>query len=227
MASYPTQWTTISQANSFHPHLITNIDLTDDSFLMSLLPESPEQWSCSLDVIYTLPPSVFVDRYQLNDTLGRSFFVHGLDDLESPLEHVDHQDTWVIVRPSPNIQIDLPVHLRYQAPDRSLTHRLIHIQQPRVGWSCHHGNKKPTLDQTFDFFFSRSQSLTWIQLPSNSSSHDISLQVPVGNTTDAFLVQWGTFFTILLGTAWILHATLFAVKKHRRHEAKGKRRKSE
>jgi hypothetical protein len=168
---------------------------------------------------------VFVDRYQLNDTLP-SFVVHGGEDLEAPLEHVDPQGTWLAVRPhAGQATIDLPLHLRYQAPDALLTHRPIVMPAPTLGWSCQAAATPPLLQTTLTFHTSHHSAMTWI--PLNADDDVLELTVPVGNTKDATIVQWGTLAIIVLGTAWIIHAFAHAVRKHRRHLAKGKRRKSE
>lgn len=213
--------TTISHLHSLHPHLITTLAINAAS-------SPPSELTCALDIIYRLPPSVFVDRYQLNDTLPQ-FAVEGGEDLEAPLEHVDPQGTWLAVRlRDGQAMIDLPVHLRYQAPDALLTHRPIVVPAPKLGWSCQTAAMPPVLQTTLAFHSTTDHhpAMTWIPL-SGSSDSVLELTVPVGNTKDATIVQWGTLAIIVLGTGWILQAFGHAVRKHRRHLAKGKRRKSE
>ncbi|KAI8329388.1 hypothetical protein BC941DRAFT_443033 [Chlamydoabsidia padenii] len=130
----------------------------------------------------------------------------------------------MIIRPSSSSRsVDLPVHLRYQVADPQLTHRSISVPSPKVGWSCQ-SQHPPSLLSALHHH-SKTPHLTWI--PLSSAPHTLLLTVPVGNTKDAAIVQWGTLVMIVLGTAWILHAIGYAIRKHRRHLVKGKRRKSE
>ncbi|ORZ22089.1 PIG-X protein, partial [Absidia repens] len=295
MTTKTTTTTTVSLRDSFHPHLVTTIHIDGetslfDSALMTSSSAS-QAWQCALDIRYHLPPSVFVDRYQLNDTLlNTPFIVQGSHDLEAPLEHVGSQEeTWMIVRgreeemdasttiqqrsppyPMKDLIVDIPLHLRYQAPDDTLTHRTITIPWPQVGWLCQQTDphsraptaaSPPSLYSSLHHFSNKATHLNllqdttafvWIPIPPSQQQQmtdaadaaaapidvtsqpatppppppHVTLKVPVGKTTDAWIVQWGTILVIVLSSCWILNAIAVAVQKHRRHEAKGKRRKS-
>ncbi|CAO3595715.1 unnamed protein product [Absidia cylindrospora] len=161
-----------------------------------------------------------------------------------------------------DLVVDIPLHLRYQAPDDTLTHRTITIPWPQAGWLCQQtdmaATSPPSLHSSLHHFSNKATHLdllqdttgfVWIPIPPPSQQitdaaavttppidvtsqpspppPQLLLKVPVGNTNDAWIVQWGTILVIILGSCWILNAIAVAVQKHRRHEAKGKRRKSE
>ncbi|KAI9316705.1 PIG-X [Dichotomocladium elegans] len=119
----------IEGSESLHPHIVSHLS-----------PSSPPRGDCSLDIIYELPASVFVDPNQLNDLLAaHQHWVFGETDLEAPLEHVQEpRGSVVIVRQLSgfDVALDLPIHLRYQRPSYTDTHRPIEIAMPRVGWTC-------------------------------------------------------------------------------------------
>ncbi|KAI8063920.1 PIG-X [Gongronella butleri] len=227
--------------DSLHPHLVTRVltSLSSSSFASESLPSG-----CTWDLVFRLPPSVFADQYQLQDTLGAhySVYVHGFQNLELPLEHVPPQDTFVVLRPrqqavagasdTPNDHddttttttttiIDLPLHLRYQKPDHQLKHRAIQVPRPQWLSVCPEDDEKMR-------FPPLAASLARIN---HETSHDagatLKLRVPVGDLNDQPLVRAGTTAAILLVTLWILWALVRAIRKHQRIEAKGKRRKSE
>ncbi|CAO3640088.1 unnamed protein product [Cunninghamella blakesleeana] len=260
--------THFSLAKGLHPrlnttiyHSINNNDKKDKIELITipLSPPSPYTIStCALDIIYTLPPSMFVDRYQLRNLYQDiDYFIDDGDaNLEKPLEEIPHRDSYIIIRNQATSE--LITHLRYQQPDHQFTHRIIQLDLPKVGWICysnpsphHDQNEKelkmklsyPTLKESFSFYLNNMNDhhhhhqFKWIPILSSSSSNlnqitnvsssSLQIHVPVGNLNDVMIVQWGTMITLLFGTLWILWSINTAVKKHRRHEAKGKRRKSE
>ncbi|KAI9302982.1 PIG-X [Cunninghamella echinulata] len=230
-----------------------------------LSPPSPYTIAtCALDIVYTLPPSLFVDRYQLRDLYHDIDFLidDGDADLEAPLELVpSDQASTIIIRNQ--VTTELMTHLRYQRPDLEQTHRIIDVPLPKVGWLCQNVHKSsspsplsptlspPTLKEALSFYLNNyphpnnnnnnnqnnNNDWTWLPILSSSnmdhhqqdptSSSSLQIQLPVGNLNDVMIVQWGTIVSIILGTLWILWSVAAAVKKHRRHEAKGKRRKSE
>jgi len=196
------------QANSLHPKIATFVDLKETI-------NNTE--SCQLDIVYVLPPSVFVDPYQLKDlqeTLGKAT-VFGEHDLELPLEKIkETRGSIVFLRQShirPKWQFELPLHLRYQQPSIHTDHQSIIIDSPYAGWTC--GDNNP-----FD-------SATFTRLSNEPAT--LQLTVPIGKVQDASIVTYGTFGTVVLCTCWIIYSVVLSIKKRRKTEAKGKRRKSE
>ncbi|ORX45874.1 hypothetical protein DM01DRAFT_1339833 [Hesseltinella vesiculosa] len=211
-------------AEGLHPHLITNVLTSAAAPSTSALDDTEDEQGCQWDIVYQLPPSLFVDRYQLQDTLGSKYaiVVHGFQNLELPLEHVPPKDTFVILRPlvaTTNATIDLPLHKRYQQPDGSLHHRAIHLPLPQVFSICpdHHTLRLPPIHA----------SLSLLPAPDTAQPSTMKLAVPVGDLNDQFAVQWGTTLTIAFVSLWIFWSVLQAIRKQKRIDAKGKRRKSE
>lgn len=213
------------QANSLHPKIATTVQLDDKDTIRP---------GCHLDVVYVLPASVFVDPYQLQDleaSLGKATVI-GEHDLELPLEKIkETRGSIVILRQQPknvqSFQLELPFHLRYQHPLLEKDSQTITIEAPFAGWTC--GSSEPPISNqysllsdlvgqaTSDASFTK---LTYVQTP-------LELSVPIGKVQDAQLVTYGTFGAVVFCTLWIIRSVLLSIKKRRRSEVKGKRRKSE
>lgn len=214
---------TLENANSLHPHIITTV-IAPPPF--SSLPSN----ECWLDIVYELPASVFVDPNQLHDLADfRNARVFGETDLEAPLEHVrEPRGSLVIVRRKNRddrrtFKLDLPIHLRYQHPSYNATHRSIRIPPPKAGVTCGFG--LPAIQHPLLPRYAAVASFTPFNV--TTQEYDLELAVPVGRQEDATLVQIGTFVTVLACSAWIIWAILQSIKKTKRREAKGKRRKSQ
>lgn len=204
----------LEAANSLHPKIKTTIHIH-------------EKTNCSLDLVYILPASVFVDPYQLKDLtqlIGQST-VFGEHDLELPLEKVkESRGSIVFLRQaqiSPLMQVTLPLHLRYQQPSKDNHQQSITIQAPWAGWTCD-SSPWPSIDH--ELIPSQPSSI-FKRIPNDPKP--LVLSVPVGKIQDTSLVTFGTFISVVLCTLWIIYAVYLSVQKRRRLEAKGKRRKSE
>ncbi|KAI8370611.1 PIG-X [Radiomyces spectabilis] len=216
----------LSKANSLHPHIISHLTVE----------APPNNDNCALDIIYELPPSVFVDVNQLADfaSLIGNATVFGETDLEAPLEHVkDKRGSVVILRQpftrEPKRVIDVPLHLRYQQPSLTETQRPIEIPLPVAGWTCHKLGQSapyPPLDAKYSLVqaIDRNAYFTAIDPPTDGV---LQLGVPVGDVKDRSFVEVGTLSCVVLCTVWILVAVYKSLAKRNRIEAKGKRRKSE
>ncbi|KAF1801216.1 PIG-X [Mucor lusitanicus] len=217
------------QASSLHPKIATFIDLKETI-------NNTE--SCQLDIVYVLPPSVFVDPYQLNDlqeNLGIAT-VFGEHDLELPLEKIkETRGSIVFLRQShirPTWQIELPLHLRYQQPSIHTDHQPITIESPYAGWTCggdinDSPQPWPPLAHQYSLLppHPSSDSASFIKLSNEPAT--LQLTVPIGKVQDASIVTYGTFGAVVLCTCWIIYSVVLSIKKRRKTEAKGKRRKSE
>ncbi|KAI8987781.1 PIG-X [Mycotypha africana] len=198
---------------------------------------------CHLDIVYVLPPSVFVDPYQLRDlvsTIGTATVI-GEHDLELPLEKIkDERGSIVFLRQhhvKPAIHLELPLHLRYQQPSNNKESQSITIQAPYAGWTCGGDSNEssyPTplrekyslladLPLTAATTTARFTALT----NSVSSTPPLELYVPVGRGKDRSLVFIGTFLIVVLCTLWIIRSVVASLRKRKRLDAKGKRRRSE
>ncbi|CAO3636406.1 unnamed protein product [Cunninghamella echinulata] len=170
-----------------------------------LSPPSPYTIAtCALDIIYTLPPSLF--RPDLEQT-------HRIIDI--PLPKVGWLCQNINKSPSSSSPLSPP----------TLKEALSFYLNSHPHQNNNNNNQSNNKDWTWISILSSSNMDHHQQDLTSSSS--LQIQLPVGNLNDVMIVQWGTIVSILLGTLWILWSVMAAVKKHRRHEAKGKRRKSE
>jgi hypothetical protein len=211
----------LEQEHSLHPKIVTHISIEETS---------PKE-DCHLDVVYVLPPSVFVDPYQLQDlesVIGKST-IFGEHDLELPLEKIkETRGSVVFLRQNktiPTYHFEVPLHLRYQQPSLEKNSQSITIQAPYAGWTC--GNYKyPPLSNLYPLITSNLQDESAFKQLSNDPT-PLTLSVPVGKVQDASIVTYGTFGAVLFCTIWITRSVFTAIKKRRRTEVKGKRRKSD
>ncbi|KAL0082162.1 PIG-X [Phycomyces blakesleeanus] len=206
---------TPTAASSLHPHLHTSLTI-----------EQP-QTNCYFDLLYELPPSVFVDPNQLT-SLYRQVAVYGETDLEAPLEHVQEKRGSVVHLRFSSLpsEVDLPLHLRYQSPSIYSSYRPITIPRPLAGWTCTNSpGFPPLLTNTLTLLPHNTSYATFDPIPQENSK--LTLQVPVGRVGDMSIVEIGTLGCVTLGTLWIMVALWASIIKRRRYEAKGKRRKSE
>jgi hypothetical protein len=212
------------QASSLHPKIKTTVELKNEDIAAP---------NCHLDVVYVLPASVFVDPYQLQDLeplLGKATVI-GEHDLELPLEKIkETRGSIVFLRqqqPLPSFQLELPIHLRYQHPLLEKDSQTIVIEPPFAGWTC--GSNKPPLSSEYPLLLD-AIGQDPIDTAFTKLSYDpkpLQLSVPVGKVEDAPLVTYGTFFAVVFCTLWITRSVFLSIKKRRRSEVKGKRRKSE
>ena len=97
---------------------------------------------CSAFMLYTLPPSIIVDRYELADR-NITFELWGESNLELPVFAVDQSDVTLLLSAmsaEPQLQevvVDVPVHVRYGPPlSRDTHYQSIEIHPPMCFWAC-------------------------------------------------------------------------------------------
>ncbi|KDQ11743.1 hypothetical protein BOTBODRAFT_177121 [Botryobasidium botryosum FD-172 SS1] len=112
-------------AHPFHLKTITTLSLPAE-------PQSPSP-ACSLHLLFQLPPSIFIDPYELEeleDHYGRlRYRVWGETDLEKPVSAVDSRGSVLLVDVGADIlgnahkkggggelQVEVPMHVRYLSP---------------------------------------------------------------------------------------------------------------
>ncbi|KAI9247507.1 PIG-X [Phascolomyces articulosus] len=233
-------------AGNLHPHIITKLESIPPSQQHPSEEESSS--NCSLDIVYQLPASVFVDPNQIPNNI----YVFGETDLEAPLEHVkEPRGSTIIIRQKQwhHEDIDLPIHLRYQRPSSFEMYRSIVIPKPRAGWFClknsiaksslnnvkknYLGSLLPPLQDTLiPTHRMNPDMVTFQEIPivtqgAGEGKDYMELHVPVGRTQEADMVQMGTMVAVVACTLWIILATWKSITKRRRYDAKGKRRRSE
>jgi hypothetical protein len=102
--------------HGFHPIATTAIEV----------PAAFEQ--CAVHLVYTLPPLVFVDKYELaNHDQSYSFQFWGVSDLEHPVFAVEQSDSILLVNVKKGAQVSVPLHLRCGTPGAG-------FEETRLGW---------------------------------------------------------------------------------------------
>ena len=72
---------------------------------------------CAVHLVYTLPPLVFVDKYELaNHHESYSFQFWGTSNLEHPVFAVEQSDSILLVNVKGGSRVSVPLHLRCGTP---------------------------------------------------------------------------------------------------------------
>ncbi|KAG0167671.1 protease B nonderepressible form, partial [Apophysomyces sp. BC1021] len=208
MSNENTISSTLVAKDSLHPVIRSNLSFN------TTFPRT----QCALDVIYELPPSVFVDPNQLADRksmLGQATIL-GETDLEVPLESVkDSRGSIVVLREPSTYPVDLPIHLRYQKPSNT-PYRDIVIKPPVAGWTC---LSTPTLHQRIPLpplpeKWLRTTPAMFESFHSTDAA-DLQLKVPVGNEQEINMIEIGTTICVILCTLWVSVSVWKAVTRRR------------
>lgn len=102
--------------HGFHPIATTAIEV----------PAGFEQ--CAVHLVYTLPPLVFVDKYELaNHDQSYSFQFWGVSNLEHPVFAVEQSDSILLLNVKRGAQVSVPLHLRCGRPGAG-------FEETRLGW---------------------------------------------------------------------------------------------
>jgi len=187
----------LTSSRGFHTSYKTRITVAQPSLL-----------DCSLHLLYTLPPHVFVDPYELVHYQHSYTFSHwGTSNLELPAAVVDREGSVVLLNltllttemdDALNIDIEVPLHARYGEP-ALLGYYTVGIPHPVVFSACPlsysgHSQPLPSMPTPLSSLFDSSHVFT--SLPENSSAE--SIRIPVGNYGDLLTVEIGTSLIILL-----------------------------
>lgn len=164
---------------------------------------------CSLFLLLTLPPLVFVDPYELANYKDSYTFRHaGPSNLELPVSAIGPSNSHVFVNVSRRAvkegSLQIPLHLRYgeasidgfQTVDVSVPEGYV-ICEGRAHDAGSH------IPEEFITFFR--QSNVSRLLPSLASDSVFHIQAPVGRPEDAPQVELGTAVTILLCFIYLIH----------------------
>ncbi|KAF3094315.1 protease B nonderepressible form [Orbilia oligospora] len=208
---------------------------------------------CTLNAYFTIPQPFFVDPYQLEDEkLMKSYginkikVVEGETDLEAPewamskwgalvlaeLDVAQYLSTWEKKR-SP-MEFTLPLHLRYMPTHPEKHSETATLPWPMVFWACpsEQWNKMSTnpfdrrmlgYDEYFPdetYFYHLTPKLI------NSTLSRSSLEVPILNSVDSQLIEWGTMGVIVVGLLWVFGTILISffgasgkkVEEHQKRE---------
>lgn len=197
-----------------------------------------EDADCALHAYFTLPKTIFPDRYQLSDDLFlRSKNLTALRYASSPIDleaPAYATETWgsnlllELAPPTGEKEADVsgewtaevPLHLRYLAPD-SDGYAEIEVPYPAVFWACpaeegtkFSNNPFDRVHLGYDALFGP-QTAFWHVEPRAAGDGDGSgrlmspIRVPVLDKDDALWVRAGTAAAVVVGFAWVLW-TLFS-----------------
>ncbi|KAI9721459.1 MAG: hypothetical protein M1812_002221 [Candelaria pacifica] len=181
----------------------------------------PTQGSCALHAYLTLPSYVFIDKYQLSDSLFLASknlkairSISGETDLEAPDWAVQKWGSNLLVELSPPSEIkagweaDIPLHLRYLPPaSGGITE--VHVPWPVVFWACRaeeglkmNVNPFDRVNLGYDGLFGP-RTMFYHVSPAPGSNCMEKLQVPVMDSLRTQYVEVGTSTVIVMGFVWI------------------------
>ncbi|KAG8922646.1 hypothetical protein FRC02_011721 [Tulasnella sp. 418] len=191
----------LSVANGSHPKTVTKISA------------SPPHSSCTLHLLFTLPPLVIFDTFEF--TLQHN--VYGDVDLELPVHAVGNQGSRFLLIKASNKgefhEVEVPLHIRYPMPASGGGFENFRVDWPQVFWACNKHDVDQIEPKTLDlssypapFNSPFDQRLyTMIPIPPHSTiSGSYELSAPKGNLTDLSFVQQVTAMTMWASLIYIL-----------------------
>ncbi|KAF9239652.1 PIG-X [Melanogaster broomeanus] len=193
----------------FHSTLVTKIGL-----------DSPAP-DCSVFALYTFPPSIIIDRYELIDR-RLSFEFWGESNLELPVFAVNQTSNSILLlnatstdSRSKDVSVNIPIHARYGVPIvGQLTRCSIEIAPPICFWACPSSGSSNVTPESMPPTFSSERPIahsTMLQASSRflvsapSSHHPTLLEVPVASLDDLSRVETGTATIILVAFLWLVY----------------------
>ncbi|KAI6126243.1 PIG-X [Pisolithus croceorrhizus] len=190
----------VSPARGFHSTLSARITLHD------------EDHTCSVFVLYALPPSVIVDRHELVDH-GIEFELWGESNLELPVFAVSQTNTSLLLSARPlvphlnEVLVEVPIHARYGVPLRgSMPRQLIEIPPPTCIRACPQSRTSYSLPcvpaDPIHFLVSQFHAVPAAKL-----------DVPVGSLDDLPLVEAGTVVVVLAAFLWLVYRSWMCSSK--------------
>ncbi|KAI5459952.1 PIG-X [Mariannaea sp. PMI_226] len=206
--------------------------------------DNVDNTQCSPYAYFTLPKTIFADRYQLTDDLFlasknlTAFRFTSLPvDLEAPAYTTDTWGSRILLELAPPKSEDdeqwtaeIPLHLRYLEPS-STGETKVEIPYPAVFWACPSDADKLTnpfdrenlgYDELFD-----SNTEFWHVTPRAESGNRLmsTVTVPVLNDQRAEWIGLGTSAAVILGFAWVLWKLIGATMKSGGPDQESKKKK--
>ncbi|ODQ63481.1 PIG-X-domain-containing protein [Nadsonia fulvescens var. elongata DSM 6958] len=159
-------------------------------------PLNPEHAECSIFAKYTIPKSLFLDKYQLadldrstsaKDATGKLVALWGESDLEAPVWNVEGWGSEALVQifdpkepnnPNPlsftpntksKFEFVFPLHSRYEVPLMNITVHDEQIAWPLLFWACEKKNYNPA-DELTDMKFHQESAKKIMSSPFYRSS---------------------------------------------------------
>ncbi|PWW76670.1 PIG-X-domain-containing protein [Tuber magnatum] len=196
-------------------------------------PPSSYDNECTLNAYFTLPVTLFIDKYQLSsdnqqllDSLNikRVKAISGETDLEAPVWTREKWGSRVLVevdtkKGENGIELELPLHLRYLEPQYNDTTRKVDFAWPSVFWACRSEQWKKMAVSPFDrlhlgwedLFPERVMYYHLSPTPHERSEGTWgSIDVPVLGLENAKMIKIGTVAAVGLGFLWVLFKIFLA-----------------
>ncbi|KAH7349903.1 PIG-X [Plectosphaerella cucumerina] len=200
--------------------------------------------SCAIHAHFTLPKTIFADRYQLSDDLFLASknltalrYSSSPVDLEAPAYATTVWGSNVLLRLAPPAAgekdapwtAEVPLHLRYLEPNPE-GYAAVDVPYPAVFWACDapagvrlENNPFDRSSLGYDALFDP-QTVFWHVEPRPAVGDRVTsrVQVPVLASGDASWVRAGTAAAVLLGFGWVVGTLLRAYLKtgHGKTQAK-------
>ncbi|KAG5440534.1 hypothetical protein PCK2_000359, partial [Pneumocystis canis] len=226
--NHSTIYSDILSPAGFHPKIRSKITIHESY-----------KRNCSLYMLYYLPKSVFVDKYQLEnlvqfntDNIKKVHFIWGETNLEAPIWQVKKWGSILLLEvsndPKDLFFINLPLHLRYHPPKQD-TYDISYLPYPTAFYSCksvgdtmiEHSPFLSSWD-LFHQYFSENTTFHFLHY----SNHDsfMTIYIPVVNSNHILLVQLGTCSIILTCFIYISFKIIFSIINIRKFKYKKKER---
>ncbi|KAJ7623627.1 PIG-X [Roridomyces roridus] len=201
----------ILQPQSFHPVFETSI--TADGFD-----------NCSLNLLYTLPPIVFIDAYELANRADAYTFQYAgppsSSNLELPVAAVAKEDASVLLSTpwatsDSSRVVELPFHVRYgPATDDEQTFVETPLSWPDVFFACPSGSDTsalPPMPASLSAPFA-SMSIFPVHPPPDAVPEEI-IRTPVGTTADVARVELGTAVVVIASFFFLVRVARRTVRR--------------
>ncbi|KAN0014636.1 hypothetical protein ACTFIU_000954 [Dictyostelium citrinum] len=207
----------VVKKSGFHRELVTNVTLK--SPLKETVPRV-----CKLMVMENLDQGIFVDRYEVDEIErfgGPKVVIYQLIDLEKPSTSSTQNFVSIIKQfnttgsATQEIQVTLPIHLRYQNPlfsenGDSNTFRQSIISSPQIYVSCEPTNSVLNNNKNSNDNWNL---ITNYNLLDGDNTKSISINVPVGQLNDNESVKLYTLLVTVIGSILVI-ITIFITHKN-------------
>lgn len=221
---------TLIQPTGLHPKLALSISGEN---------KAPNE-ECTLNAYFTLPRSLFIDKYQLDSknfleslNLTRIRSLTGETDLEAPNWSSKLWGSSLLLELSPHAQsFEIPTHLRYLPPKEGGKGGLgamekVEFPEPAVFWACRSENwgkvgKNPFDRTRLGWEGSFSEQTGYWHLSPNGEMWK-SVEVPVLGLESKEWVKWGTVAAVGAGLGWVVWKVVKSVMAGGRVEGEKKR----
>lgn len=203
-------------------------------FSLKVAAGKPESEECTLNAYFSIPKEFFIDKYQLADQqlleslgLKKLKAIHGDTDLEAPTWTQGRWGSNALFEIDPKriddnglVDVELPLHLRYQQPSYFSEYSPAELPWPTVFWACPAGAEyyKKFLLNPFDrgylgYDSEFSQKTAFHHLSPVNGTTISAVQVPVLEMKHAPMIKMGTAAVVAVGFLYIVAKIVGSVMK--------------